>query len=69
MTEYEDSNVTERKIDRYESAYRKHEGEKGDRPKSSSPSESKFITDILQKEQTGTWLKSNIFFPIVMHEK
>ncbi|XP_043269059.1 ankyrin-2-like isoform X2 [Venturia canescens] len=50
--EYEDSNVTERKIDRYESAYTKHEGEKGDRPKSSSPSESKFITDILQKEQT-----------------
>lgn len=40
---------------RFKSSYTKEEGEKGDKPKPSSPSEPKFITDILQKEQTGTF--------------
>ena len=58
MADYQDSNITERKYHPFESSYMKEdEGEKGDKPKPSSPLESKFITDVLQRKQKGTLSK------------
>ncbi|KYN17381.1 Ankyrin-2 [Trachymyrmex cornetzi] len=51
---YEDSNVINQKLDYYKSKYKMEQMEKTDKPKeTSSPTENKFITDTLQKEQTG----------------
>ncbi|XP_018301797.1 ankyrin-2 isoform X3 [Mycetomoellerius zeteki] len=50
---YEDSNVINQKLDYYKSKYKMEQMEKTDKPKeTSSPTEKKFITDTLQKEQT-----------------
>ncbi|XP_018401758.1 PREDICTED: ankyrin-2-like [Cyphomyrmex costatus] len=50
---YEDSNVINQKLDYYKSKYKMEQMEKTDKPKEiSSPTEKKFITDTLQKEQT-----------------
>jgi len=54
ITGYEDSNVINQKLDYYKSKYKMEQMEKTDKPKeTSSPTEKKFITDTLQKEQTG----------------
>ncbi|XP_076175196.1 uncharacterized protein LOC143150636 isoform X2 [Ptiloglossa arizonensis] len=50
--DYEDSNIINQKIDSYESKYQMDGKEKIDELKEISPSESKFITDTLQKERT-----------------
>ncbi|XP_026670323.1 ankyrin-2-like isoform X4 [Ceratina calcarata] len=47
-----DSNIINQKLDTYESKYKKEHKEKRDEPKDTSPSETKFITDTLQKERT-----------------
>ncbi|XP_020290962.1 ankyrin-3-like isoform X2 [Pseudomyrmex gracilis] len=51
---YEDSNIINQKLDYYKSKYKMEERtEKTDKPKeTASPTEKKFITDTLQKEQT-----------------
>ncbi|XP_071630709.1 uncharacterized protein [Temnothorax longispinosus] len=50
---YEDSNIINQKLDYYKSKYKMEQMEKTDKPKeTSSPTEKKFITDTLQKEQT-----------------
>ncbi|XP_011872627.1 PREDICTED: ankyrin-2-like isoform X2 [Vollenhovia emeryi] len=50
---YEDSNIINQKLDYYKSKYKVEQMEKTDKPKeTSSPTEKKFITDTLQKEQT-----------------
>ncbi|XP_029669474.1 ankyrin-2-like [Formica exsecta] len=49
---YEDSNIINQKLDYYKSKYKMEQMEKTDKPKETSPSEKKFITDTLQKEQT-----------------
>ncbi|XP_050453725.1 ankyrin-2-like isoform X1 [Cataglyphis hispanica] len=49
---YEDSNIINQKLDYYKSKYKMEQMEKTDTPKETSPSEKKFITDTLQKEQT-----------------
>ncbi|XP_076239939.1 uncharacterized protein LOC143182656 isoform X2 [Calliopsis andreniformis] len=49
---YEDSNIISQKMDSYESKYKMEQKEKCDKPKDTSPSEQKFITDTLQKERT-----------------
>ncbi|XP_029161662.1 ankyrin-2-like isoform X2 [Nylanderia fulva] len=49
---YEDSNIINQKLDYYKSKYKMEQMEKSDKPKETSPSEKKFITDTLQKEQT-----------------
>lgn len=49
---YEDSNIINQKLDYYKSKYKTEQMEKSDKPKETSP-EKKFITDTLQKEQTG----------------
>ncbi|XP_012059295.1 PREDICTED: ankyrin-2-like [Atta cephalotes] len=50
---YEDSNVINQKLDYYKSKYKMEQMEKTDKPKETfSPTEKKFITDTLQKEQT-----------------
>lgn len=55
---YENSNIINQKLDYYKSKYKMEEMEKTDKPKeTSSPTEKKFITDTLQKEQTGMILK------------
>jgi len=51
-TGYEDSNIINQKLDNYKSKYKMEKMEKTDKPKETSP-ERKFITDTLQKEQTG----------------
>lgn len=53
ITGYEDSNIINQKLDYYKSKYKMEQMEKTDKPKETSPSEKKFITDTLQKEQTG----------------
>lgn len=53
VIDYEDSNIINQKIDSYESKYQMDGKEKIDELKEISPSESKFITDTLQKERTG----------------
>ncbi|XP_072762140.1 uncharacterized protein [Anoplolepis gracilipes] len=49
---FEDSNIINQKLDYYKSKYKMEQIEKTDKPKETSPSEKKFITDTLQKEQT-----------------
>lgn len=49
---FEDSNIINQKLDTYKSKYKTERMEKSDKPKETSP-EKKFITDTLQKEQTG----------------
>ncbi|XP_070157732.1 ankyrin-2 isoform X2 [Polyergus mexicanus] len=49
---YEDSNIINQKLDYYKSKYKMEQMEKTDKPKETSPSEKKFITDTVQKEQT-----------------
>ncbi|XP_039306763.1 ankyrin-2 isoform X2 [Solenopsis invicta] len=50
---YKDSNIINQKLDYYKSKYEMEQMEKTDKPNEAfSPTEKKFITDTLQKEQT-----------------